>query len=109
MELNSKDVLRPVGARILVKLVPDNEKIAGSVLVKPDSAQTKSSIGVVLALGDGKQETSYSGEWPPQGIKKGTLLLFSRFAGNEIPLEDVREKEWPRIIGIEEVLGIVER
>lgn len=109
MELSKRDKVRPVGQRFLVAIIPDTEKIHGSVLVKPDTAKTKSCVGKILAIGDGKQETSYTGEWPPSHLKVGMLVIFNRFAGVELRLEDAKEEEWPRLIDVTEITGVLER
>src|SRR5437899_1592662 len=109
MELSRKDKVVPVGQTLLVQIIPDSEKIHGSRLVKPKVAETKSCIGRIVGIGEGKQDTSYTGEWPPNHLKVGTHVIFNRFAGVELRLEDALEEEWPRIIDVTEVKGILER
>src|SRR3990172_1902814 len=107
MELRTKSRLRPMGQRVIIIPIPDSENISGSKIIKPDSAQTKSTVGRIVAIGDGMQDTTFVGTWPPVSV--GELVLYGRFAGHEIAVEDAPEKEWPRILGIDEILAVVEK
>lgn len=106
--LTSKHRVRPIGKNLLVapELPP---KKMGSIIV-PDNAKNKPLIGRVLAIGDGLSESKYVGNWPPDelGIKKGTIIVFDRFAGIELMVDDLKEEEWPRLLHIDEVKGVVD-
>lgn len=108
MEFTKKTKLTPFGSRFLVKPVATSDRLGSGILVKPETAKDKPIVGTVVAIGDGFQDTNYVGKWPPQGIKIGTKVLFGRFAGEEIRLEDGLEKDWPRLIGVEEIKAIIE-
>lgn len=107
MELTAKSKLRVLGQRVLVAPVPDSDRYAGGLIVKADVAKSKSCVGKVVAIGDGLQETNFTGEWPP--LKVGELVLYSRYGGHELPIEGGKEETWPRILSIEEVLAVVEK
>lgn len=107
MRLTSKTRVRPMGQRLLVKPIPDSEYMGkAGIIVTPEKAETKSTVGVVLALGDGQQDSNFTGTWPP--LKKGDIVVYDRFAGVELCMDDEPEKLWPRILGIDEILAVVE-
>ena len=112
MRLTSKSKVKPIGQKFLVRPLPDQDRFQTRdtkiTIHRPDVARDKPIVGHILAIGDGKEDTSYVGEWPPDGYKVGSLIIFGKYAGTEIPLEDTKEEEWPRIIGIAEVQGLVE-
>lgn len=107
MELTSKIVVRPFGQKLSILPIGTQTVTKGGIHI-PDSAQNKPMmLARVLAIGDGHEDSSYSGKWPPPGIKRGTLLIVGRFAGVEIPLTDRPETQWPRVINVAEILGVV--
>lgn len=107
MRLTSKTLGRPLGARILVVPVPDDKRMgAAQLIIEPETAETKATVGKVIAIGDGKADSAYTGEWPPVDI--GDLVVYDRFAGTELRLEDVQERLWPRVLGIDEVLMVLD-
>lgn len=107
--LTSKHRVRPIGKNLLVKPELPPKKTASGIHI-PDNAKNKPLIGTVLAIGDGKTESKYVGEWPPDeiGVKKGSIVIFDRFAGVELMVDDLKEEEWPRLLHIDEVRGVVE-
>lgn len=109
MTLTKKDKIRPMGQRLLVIPEPDSGTYGGGVIVRPETARNKPTVGRVVAIGEGQQDTAFTGKWPPVNI--GDLVLYGRWAGHEVEVEgaDSREETWPRIIGIEEILALVER
>lgn len=106
--LTSKHRVRPVGKQLLVTPVQPTKKI-GSIIV-PETAKNKPLLGKVRAIGDGLTESKYVGQWPPDeiGIKIGSIIVFDRFAGVELPVDDLQEIEYPRLIHIDEVRGVLE-
>lgn len=107
MKLNRRSKVRPLGQRILVKPLKDDETFGTGVIVKPQIAENKPVIGKVVAIGDGHQDTNFTGEWPP--LDMGQIVLYGRYAGVEIATEDEKEAEWARMVSIDEILGVVEK
>lgn len=105
MLLKKADKIRPLGQRVLIQPIPEPGKSAGGIVI-PDAAETKTVVGTVLALGDGEQETTFTGEWPP--LKVGDHVLYGRYGGEEIRVEGVKEREWPKLLSINEIMGVVE-
>jgi chaperonin GroES len=78
--------LKPLNDRVLVKRLESEEKTAGGLFI-PDTAKEKPSKGEVVAVGPGK--TADDGKLIAMTVKKGDLVLFSKYAGTEIKLEGV--------------------
>ena len=70
-------------------------------LVNPDSAKEKPQQGKVVAVGSGRRG---DGKVFPLGVKAGDTVLFAKYAGTEIKLDDDEHL----ILREEDVLGIVE-
>ena len=56
-------------------------------MLAPSSSKEKPQQGVVLAVGEGKR--TKSGELLPLGITVGMRVLFSKYSGTEVKLDDV--------------------
>lgn len=92
---------RPIHDRILIKRVEDKQTAKGGILI-PDTAKEKPQEGLVVAVGKGKREKG--GEVVPLDVKEGDRILFGKFSGTEIKIDN----EEYLILREEEVLGIVE-
>ena len=93
--------IRPLQDRILVKRVDEEEKTAGGIII-PDTAKEKPQEGRVVAVGNGK--INDNGDTQPLDVKKGDRILFSKYAGTEVNLDN----EEHLIIREDDVLGILE-
>ena len=93
--------LRPLHDRLLVERVEEQEQQKGGIII-PDSAKEKPQQGIVAAAGNGKRLES--GDVVPLDVKAGDRILFGKYAGNEVKIED---KEY-LILREEEVLAVVE-
>ena len=93
--------IRPLQDRILVKRVDEEAKTAGGIII-PDTAKEKPQEGKVVAAGNGK--VGDDGSLVPLEVKKGDRVLFSKYAGTEVNIEN----EEHLIIREEDVLGILE-
>jgi chaperonin GroES len=91
--------VQPLHDRVLIKRIDEKETVKGGIII-PDTAKEKSQEGEVVAVGTGK--TLESGSVTPPQVKKGDRILFGKYSGTEIQLENqeyliLREDE---IIGI---------
>ncbi len=77
--------LQPLSDRVLVKRLELEEKTAGGLFI-PDTAKEKPSRGEVVAVGTGR--VTEDGKTLPMNVKKGDLVLFSKYAGTEITIGD---------------------
>ncbi|HXE73724.1 MAG TPA: co-chaperone GroES [Candidatus Nitrosotenuis sp.] len=91
--------VRPLGERVLIKPLPQEEKTAGGVIL-PDTAKEKPMKGEVVAAGPGK--INDKGERTPMELKVGDKVLFGKYAGTEIKIdgEDYVIMEQREVLGV---------
>lgn len=92
---------KPLQDRILVKREEEEQKTAGGIII-PDTAKEKPQKGKVVAAGPGK--VSDDGKRQPMEVKAGDRVLFAKYAGTEIKID---ENEY-LILREDEVLAIVD-
>lgn len=76
--------IRPLDDRIVVQPMEAEEKTAGGIVL-PDSAKEKPQKGKVVAVGEGKLLDD--GTRAPLSVKKGDLILYSKYGGTEVKVE----------------------
>jgi len=77
--------VRPLGDRVLVKPIDEPEKKKGSIII-PDTAKEKPQQGEVIAVGKGRLLDS--GERAALEVKKGDKVLFRKYSGTEIDIDN---------------------
>ena len=87
--------IRPIGERVLIKLVKMEEKTASGIILPGAGDKDKPNYGEVIALGKGEKL---------DGINVGDKIVYTKFAGTEI--KDEEEKYL--VLNIEDVLAVVE-
>jgi chaperonin GroES len=75
---------RPLGDRVLVKRVEEEEKTKGGIII-PDTAKEKPQEGEVIATGPGGRDDS--GKVQPLDVKAGDRILFGKWSGTEVKLD----------------------
>ncbi len=94
--------IRPLQDRVLVKRVEEEQKTKGGIII-PDSAKEKPIEGEVIAAGNGK--AGEDGKVRPLDVKKGDRVLFGKYAGTEVKIENVEHL----ILREEDILGVIEK
>ena len=84
----------PLHDRVLVKRLEEKETAKGGIII-PDTAKEKPQEGEVMAVGAGKIE---KGKRVPLDVKPGDRILFGKYTGNDIMIDDqeyliLREEE----------------
>jgi chaperonin GroES len=74
----------PLHDRVLIKRIEEKETVKGGIII-PDTAKEKPQEGEVIAVGAGKIE---KGERIPLDVKAGDRVLFGKYSGTEIKVED---------------------
>jgi len=92
---------RPLHDRILIKRIEEKETVKGGIII-PDTAKEKPQEGEVIAVGHGKKTDE--GKVVPLDVKAGDRILFGKYSGTEIKIDN---QEY-LILKEEEVLGVVE-
>jgi len=93
--------VRPLHDRILIKRIEEKETVKGGIII-PDTAKEKPQEGEVVAVGNGKK--TEDGKVIPLDVKKGDRILFGKYSGTEIKIDD---QEY-LILREDEVLGVLE-
>ena len=93
--------IRPLHDRMLVERMEEREVKKGGIII-PDTAKEKPQEGKVIAVGNGK--VSDDGKKIPLEVKAGDKILFGKYSGSEVKLDD---KEY-LIMREEDVLAILE-
>ncbi len=93
--------VKPLQDRILVERVEEEVRKGGIII--PDTAKEKPQKGKVIAVGPGRVDEN--GKRIPMDVAKGDYVLFGKYAGNEIRIDD---KEY-LIMREEDVLAIIEK
>jgi len=94
--------IKPLQDRVIVKRVEEEETTKGGIII-PDSAKEKPQEGEIIAVGPGK--VADDGKKISLDIKTGDRVLFSKYAGTEIKIED----EEHLIMREDDILGIIEK
>jgi len=77
--------IRPLHDRVVVKRMEEERTSAGGIVI-PDSATEKPDKGEIMAVGNGK--ISDSGEVRALDVKVGDKVLFGKYAGTAVKVED---------------------
>jgi chaperonin GroES len=93
--------MKPLYDRVLVKRIEEKEQKKGSIII-PDTAKEKPMEGKVVAVGAGA--VNKEGKRTPLEVKVGDRILFGKYAGTEIKIDDQEHV----ILREDEVLGILE-
>jgi chaperonin GroES len=76
--------LKPLGDRLIVKAIEEEETTASGIVL-PDTAKEKPQRGKVLAVGDGK--FGDDNERIPLDVAEGEEVLYSKYGGTEIKVD----------------------
>ena len=94
-------MLKPLGDRIVVKVIEDTEQTSGGIFI-PDSAKEKPQKGEVIAVGLGKLNDK--GEREPLDVKVGETVLYAKYAGTDVKMDGVEYK----ILSVKDALAVIE-
>ncbi len=93
--------VRPLHDRVVLKRIEEKEVVRGGIII-PDTAKEKPMQGEVVAVGPGK--LNEEGKRTPMDVKAGDRVLFGKYAGSEIKIDD----EDVVIMREEEILAVLE-
>ncbi|HOB16260.1 MAG TPA: co-chaperone GroES [Defluviitoga sp.] len=86
--------VKPLGNRLLIKPIKEEKKTEGGIVL-PDSAKEKPQKAEIVEIGKLEEEFD---------LKIGDKVIFSKYAGTEIKIEDVEYI----IIDVDDVLAKIE-
>ncbi|GMO46819.1 MAG: co-chaperone GroES [Treponemataceae bacterium] len=86
--------VKPLSDRVLVKPEKSETKTAGGIII-PDTAQEKTQIGSVTAIGDDKEKIK---------VKVGDRIMHDKYAGSSIKIDG----EDYLIVKGEDIIAVIE-
>ena len=94
--------IKPLSDHILIEAIPQEEKTESGIFLPETVEKERPEQGKVIAVGTGKKLSS--GKVIPLDVKKGDIVLFTKYGPNEIK---VNGKEY-LIAKQEDILAILE-
>ncbi|MEE9555500.1 MAG: co-chaperone GroES [candidate division Zixibacteria bacterium] len=77
--------IKPLADRVVIKALEEVEQKKGSIII-PDTAKERPMEGEVIEVGSGKVE---DGKNIPMEVKKGNKVLYGKYSGTEVTIDDV--------------------
>lgn len=93
--------IRPLQDRVIVRRMEEERTSAGGIVI-PDSAAEKPIKGEVIAVGTGK--VLDNGEKRPVDLKVGDKVLFGKYSGTEVKVND----EELLVMREDDIMGVIE-
>lgn len=87
MATKAKFLLKPLGNRVVIKPLEEDEQVSAGGIYIPDTAKEKPQDGEVVAVGPGK--LTDDGNRVPLEVKVGDTVVYSKYAGTEYRQGDV--------------------
>ena len=92
---------RPLHDRVVVRRIEEDERTRGGIII-PDTAKEKPQQGEIIAAGPGARDDK--GEIRPLEVKAGDRVLFGKWSGTEVKIDD----EDLLIMKESDILGVLE-
>ncbi len=93
--------IRPLHDRVVVRRQEEERTTAGGIVL-PDSATEKPAEGEIVAVGNGK--ITDSGDVRPLDVKVGDKVLFGKYSGTEVKVDD----EDLLVMREEDIMAVIE-
>jgi chaperonin GroES len=77
--------IKPLGNRVVVEPIEQEEVTPGGIVL-PETAKEKPQKGQILSVGPGERDED--GKRIPMDVKVGDTVLFAKYAGTEIKLNN---------------------
>lgn len=92
--------ITPLNDRVMVKRAAEVEVSKGGIII-PQDAQDKPLEGTVVATGPGR--LLENGMLHPTGVVEGDRVLFGKYAGTEVEIDDQKYL----ILRADDIVGVV--
>jgi chaperonin GroES len=77
--MSKKDIgIKPLGERVVIQPLDEESRTEGGLYI-PDTAKEKPQTGIVVAVGEGSEDT-------PITVKVGEKVLFPKYTGTDIKI-----------------------
>ena len=77
--------IKPLGDRVLIEPITDAEKTKSGIYLPDTASKERPEQGKVIATGPGR---IVDGKLQPMGVKKGDIVLFTKYGPNQIKVDD---------------------
>ncbi|NMB62449.1 MAG: co-chaperone GroES [Chloroflexi bacterium] len=77
--------IKPLGSRLVVEPI-EREDVTASGIILPETAKEKPQKGKILSVGPG--DRNEKGDRIPMDVKEGDTVLFAKYSGTEIKIDD---------------------
>ena len=94
--------LKPLADRVVIEPLDREERTASGIIL-PETAKEKPQEGRIVSVGPGRRDED--GKLVPMDVKEGDTVLFAKYAGTEIKVEDKKLL----ILKESDILAIVEK
>ncbi len=81
---SNKMKLKPLGGRVIVEPIEQEEMTAGGIIL-PETAKEKPQEGKILASGPGERDDA--GNRIAMEVKVGDKVLYAKYSGTEVKVE----------------------
>jgi chaperonin GroES len=92
---------RPLGDRVVVRRIKEDQKTAGGIII-PDTVAEKPQEGEVISVGPGALDES--GKRVATEVKAGDYVLFGKWSGTEVKIDG----EELLIMKESDIMGVLE-
>jgi len=86
--------VKPLADRVMVKLERTEAKTSGGIII-PDTAQEKTQVGLVVAIGDDKDVIK---------VAVGQKVMYDKYAGTQVKVDGVEHL----ILKFADILAIID-
>ncbi len=94
--------IKPLNDYVLVEPIKEDEVTKGGIIIPETAREERAVKGKVIAVGPGK--LNEKGERNPMNVKEGQVVLFKKYAPDEIKIND---KEY-YFIREDDIMAIIE-
>lgn len=99
----SKTKIVPLGDRLVVKNIQQEEVLASGIVI-PDTAKEKPQQAEVIAVGPGRWDEEGKRRIPME-VQVGDIIVYAKYSGNEIKIDN----EEYLILSEKDVLAKIEK
>ena len=100
MATKAKIKVKPLGDRVLVKAIEEDEQTKGGIII-PDTAKEKPQEAEVIALGTGRKDDD--GKTVAFEVSVGDRVLTSKYGGTDVNIDDEKYV----LLREDDILGII--
>ena len=94
--------LKPLRDHVILEAMKEDEKTKGGIVLPDTASKERPEQGKVVAVGPGR--LNLRGQRVPMDLKKGDIVLFSKYGPNEVKVDD---KEY-LVAKEEDILAVLE-